>query len=213
MSGSHEPPRPAQEGRGGRERAGRSATRTLKAAPLAPAEFALLGLLAQSRDAHGNLEAIHGYDLTRRFTEGALAEVIRLEPGMLYHYLKKLGRAGFISTTVERQQSRPDRQMHALTQVGDIALRAWLTAPVHATREIRLTFLLKLFLARRIDRHLAIRLVDDQRQVTAALVESLAAQLATLPDTTDDDRFRRDVLELRCSQTQAALDWLGSLTS
>jgi DNA-binding PadR family transcriptional regulator len=213
MSGSHGPQRPGKESRGDAGRAGRSATRTLKAAPLAPAEFALLGLLAQSRDAHGNLEAIHGYDLTRRFTEGALAEVIRLEPGMLYHYLKKLGRAGFISTTVERQQSRPDRQMHALTQVGDIALRAWLTAPVHATRELRLAFLLKLFLARRIDHPLAIRLVDDQRQVTAALVESLTAQLATLPDITDDDRFRRDVLELRCCQTQAALDWLGNLKS
>ncbi len=205
---------PIGQDQAGREDAGtvgRSSPHTLKASPLTPAEFALLGLLARSGDERGDREAIHGYDLTRRFNDGALAEIIRLEPGMLYHYLKKLGRAGFISTTVERQRSRPDRQMHALSQAGDIALRAWLTAPVHATREIRLTFLLKLFLARRIDPALAVRLIEDQRRVTATLVESLAAQLATLLATTDDDRFRRDVLELRRSQTQAALDWLATL--
>lgn len=210
MSGAREP-----QGASGSERKvnGDARRRTPKAAPLAPAEFALLGLLAQSRDSHGNLEPIHGYDLTRRFSDGALAEIIRLEPGMLYHYLKKLGRAGFISTTVERQHPRPDRQMHALTQVGDIALRAWLTAPVHATRDIRLTFLLKLYLARRIDPELAGLLIEDQHRVTAALVASLASQLATTGTASDDDWFRRNVLALRLSQTQAALEWLGTLRS
>ncbi len=189
----------------------RSSNRGLKASPLGPAEFALLGLLAQSRNERGDLESVHGYDLTRHFNEGALAEIIRLEPGMLYHYLKKLGRAGFISTTVEHQRSRPNRQMHALTQAGDIALRAWLTAPVHATREIRLTFLLKLYLARRVDPGLATTLIAEQHQVTAALVTSLSGQIATTGNASDDDRFRRNVLELRLSQTQAALDWLASL--
>lgn len=199
---------------GGTDPQRRSSRRGLKATPLGPAEFALLGLLAQSRNDRGDLESVHGYDLTRHFDDGALAEIIRLEPGMLYHYLKKLGRAGFITTTVERQQSRPDRQMHGITQVGDIALRAWLTAPVHATREIRLTFLLKLYLARRIDPALATSLIADQRQVTTALVESLTSQLQRLEASataSDDDRFRRNVLELRRSQTQAALDWLASL--
>lgn len=191
----------------------RSAGRTLKTSPLGPAEFALLGLLAQARDERGDLESVHGYDLTRRFNDGALAEIIRLEPGMLYHYLKKLGRAGFISTTIERQQSRPDRQMHALTQVGDIALRSWLSAPVQATRDIRLTFLLKLYLARRIDPALATTLIDDQYQVTAALVASLSRQRDAMDGASDDDRFRRNVIELRLSQTQAALDWLASLRS
>lgn len=208
MTGPQDPRREPRQDPSSRRR---SSQRVLKASPLGPAEFALLGLLAQSRDEHGNLDRVHGYDLTRHFNDGALAEIIRLEPGMLYHYLKKLGRAGFISTTVERQQSRPDRQMHALTQVGDIALRAWLSAPVHATREIRLTFLLKLYLARRIDPGLAASLIEDQHQVTAALVASLAGQLANTGSASDDDLFRRNVLELRLSQTQAALDWLGSL--
>jgi len=208
MTAPRDPPRSGHE-RPAAPR--RSSNRGPKASPLGPAEFALLGLLAQSRNERGDLESVHGYDLTRHFNEGALAEIIRLEPGMLYHYLKKLGRAGFISTTVEHQHSRPDRQMHALTQVGDIALRGWLAAPVHATREIRLTFLLKLYLARRIDPDLAATLIDDQHQVTATLVESLSSQLAKTASANDDDRFRRNVLELRLSQTQAALDWLASL--
>lgn len=208
MSAPHDPPLDRRDQTAPKRR---SSNRGLKASPLGPAEFSLLGLLAQSRNERGDLERVHGYDLTRRFNEGALAEIIRLEPGMLYHYLKKLGRAGFITTSVEQQQSRPNRQMHALTPVGDIALRSWLTAPVHATREIRLTFLLKLHLARQIDPNLAITLITDQHQVMLALVESLSGQLQRLGSTGDDDRFRRDVLELRLAQTRAALDWLAAL--
>ncbi|MDQ3226199.1 MAG: PadR family transcriptional regulator, partial [Chloroflexota bacterium] len=80
----------------------------------AASEYALLGLIAQT----GSGE-IHGYDLSRSFAEGALGRIIRLESGMLYHYLKKLARDGYITSRIERQSGRPDRQVHTLTADGD----------------------------------------------------------------------------------------------
>lgn len=169
-----------------------------------PAEHAILGLLLLD-DGAG-----HGYDLARHFGEGQpLGGVLRLEPGMLYHHLKKLARAGWVTSTVEPQGSRPPRQVYRITAAGRDELLRWLREPVTRTREIRLEFLVKLFFARRLDPALAARLVAEQRDTLRGLESSLVAQMAqTAPPQTDDDAFRRQVTELRLAQTQAAIAWL-----
>lgn len=172
---------------------------------LGPAEHSLLGLLASAGDA-----GIHGYDLARQYTHGPLGEIIRLESGMLYHHLKKLDRYGLITTHVEHQPDRPDRQIHTLTTLGRQQLDRWLREPVRATRDIRLDFLLKLFFTRRlIPGHLS-ELIDQQRTVLTSLADSLGAQLRE-PATSDDAIERQMVLRLRQAQTEAALVWLDSL--
>lgn len=178
-----------------------------------PAEFAILGVLGcrTVADGEGGDDGIHGYDLSRHFTEGALAEIIRLESGMLYHYLKKLARAGLIASHVETQEGRPDRHLHLLTAEGQAVLSAWLTAPVQATREIRLDFLLKLYLSRSIDPAQAVSLIAGQHEVMRRLVESLRSQATGIAPDGPDAEFHRAVLDLRLSQTRAALDWLESL--
>src|ERR687896_1243600 len=103
-----------------------------------PAEHAILGLLALE-DGAG-----HGYDLSRHFGEGRpLAAVLRLEVGMLYHPLKKLARAGWVAPVAGAAESRPPRQVYALTDAGRAELVRWLGEPVAHTREIRLEFLVK----------------------------------------------------------------------
>lgn len=172
---------------------------------LGPAEHSLLGLLASAGP-----DGIHGYDLARQYTHGALGEIIRLESGMLYHHLKKLDRYGMITTHVEHQTDRPDRQVHTLTAAGRRQLDHWLREPVRATRDIRLDFLLKLFFTRRlIPAHLD-ELIAQQRSVLTALAESLRAQMQE-PAAGDDAIERRMVLRLRQAQTEAALAWLESL--
>jgi DNA-binding PadR family transcriptional regulator len=182
---------------------------------LGPAEFAILGVLAYriASDGEHGRDGVHGYDLSRSFTDGALAEIIRLESGMLYHYLKKLARAGLITSRVEHQEGRPDRHLHMLTARGESVLRTWLASPVRATREIRLDFLLKLYLSRLIDPALAASLIASQHDVMRTLVGSLVSQVTAIaPDAADAD-FHRAVLDLRLSQTRAALEWLESLAS
>jgi DNA-binding PadR family transcriptional regulator len=186
--------------------AGNAVAREVAASERTAPEYALLGLLARTETGE-----IHGYDLARVFSDGALGQIVRLESGMLYHYLKKLAKAGCITTRVERQSGRPDRQVHRITPEGNAALHAWIAAPVRSTREIRLEFLIKLYLARQIDPGQARRLVASQQRVMRSRVERLAKQLATSHPHTPDNAFGETVLRLRLSQTEAALAWLATL--
>jgi PadR family transcriptional regulator AphA len=167
-----------------------------------PAEHAILGLLVLDEGTG------HGYDLARHFGDGQpLADVIRLEPGMLYHHLKKLAKTGWVTSTTEPQGNRPPRLVYKITPEGRKELKRWLQEPVARTREIRLEFLVKLYFARRLDPALATRLLIEQRETLHKLEESLASQLETAPES-DGDTFPRLVLDLRLEQTRAALAWL-----
>ena len=172
------------------------------------AEHALLGLLAE---AEPSSTGVHGYDLLRQFADGALADIIRIEPGMLYHHLKSMAKRGLLVTTVERQATRPDRQMHAITESGRESLQIWLTEPVRATRELRLEFLVKLYLAERVGHAQVSKLLSAQRDVVDHLIASLEQQRDALDSENPDTRFRRNVHNLRITQNQAARIWLDEL--
>jgi PadR family transcriptional regulator, regulatory protein AphA len=172
------------------------------------AEHAILGLLALSEFGTG-----HGYDLARQFSpEAPLGDVVRLEPGMVYHHLKKLERLGWVSAVAEAEPGRPVRRLFAISSSGRAALERWLSEPVARTREIRLDFLVKLYLALLLDPALAVRLVDEQRDLCARLVESLSNRLRSVQVAEDRDavtaRFGDMVLDMRLAQTRAALAWL-----
>ena len=170
-----------------------------RAADEMPAEHVLLGLLAQSTGSR------HGYDLAREFQPGSdLAEIIRLEPGMLYHHLKKMERAGWVTSHQELVERRPARFVYTLTKDGEAELDRWMSEPVGHTREIRLAFLVKLYLARQTDAALAERLIREQITI---LEEIEAAHQAD----GDGTNFSESVRALRLAQTRTALDWLRSL--
>jgi DNA-binding PadR family transcriptional regulator len=178
-----------------------------------PAEHAILGLLAQNSD------GAHGYDLARHFAaDEPLGAIVRLEPGMLYHHLKKLDKTGWVAATVEQQGLRPPRQVYRLTPVGEAELRRWLSEPVERTREIRLDFLVKLFFAQRTQPDIVTDLIAHQRETLTRNLASLDEQrtaLAAKPNSDVDDgdrQFTLAVLNLRRSQTEAALDWLDQLS-
>jgi PadR family transcriptional regulator AphA len=172
------------------------------------AEHAILGLLALSESGIG-----HGYDLARHFSPDApLGNVVRLEPGMVYHHLKKLERLGWVMVVPGSGTGRSARRLFALSSSGRTELRRWLAEPVAHTREIRLDFLIKLYLALQLDPALAVRLVDEQRQQCARLVESISKRLhqGHVKETQDPDTasFGNMVLDMRLAQTRAALTWL-----
>jgi DNA-binding PadR family transcriptional regulator len=164
-------------------------------------------LLALSETGSG-----HGYDLARQFSPDApLGNVVRLEPGMVYHHLKKLERLGWVTVVPAEVQGRPARRLVALSQSGRIELERWLAEPVAHTREIRLDFLVKLYLALLLDPSLAVRLVDEQRERSSLLAESLTHQLRSASDESGRQsatRFGELVLDMRLAQTKAALAWL-----
>lgn len=171
--------------------------------PTQPAEHAILGLL-YFEEGGG-----HGYDLARHFQDDSpLGDVLKLEPGMLYHHLKKLARTGWVTVDVEPQGTRPPRQVYTLTDEGKTELLRWLREPVQHTREIRLEFLVKLYFARLLDPALATDLVRGQLDRSREMESALETRLSNAPDLS---AFARQVLDLRLLQTRAAITWLESL--
>jgi PadR family transcriptional regulator, regulatory protein AphA len=174
------------------------------------AEHALLGLLALSVEGVG-----HGYELARHFEAGApLGNVIRLEPGMVYHHLKKLDRLEWVAALAD-EQGRAARRTFAISDAGRMELARWLAEPVAHTREIRLEFLVKLYFAGLLDPAITARLVREQREICLRMIESFTEQLrseqaAEISDT-PARQFGDMVLELRLAQTRAALTWLDSI--
>jgi DNA-binding PadR family transcriptional regulator len=164
-----------------------------------PAEHALLGLLAMSDGSR------HGYDLARAFQpDSELGEIIKLEPGMLYHHLKKLERLGWVTSRQEQVDRRPARSVYTLTENGRTELRNWMTEPVEHTREIRLAFLVKLFLARQSDPARAKALIEEQI-ATLERVEGVQREMR------ETGSFSGHVRDLRLAQTRTAIAWLRSL--
>jgi PadR family transcriptional regulator AphA len=164
-----------------------------------PAEHALLGLLSIADGSR------HGYDLSRAFQPGAeLGEIIRLEPGMLYHHLKKLERLGWVTSHQEQIERRPARSVYTLTEAGRHELSTWMSEPVERTREIRLAFLVKLYLAQQTEPDRATALIDEQ----IATLERVESGQRTMPET---GSFSAHIRDLRLAQTRTAIAWLKSL--
>lgn len=173
-----------------------------------PAEYAILGLL------YLNDRGGHGYDLVRHFgADQPLGAVLHLEPGMLYHHLKRLEQTGLLSSVAEYDGARPTRQVYSITEEGRAELLRWLQSPVVHTREIRLEFLIKLFFARKLDPILAEQLVQTQLTTLRQVLESLQSQRDRIAAGSEDldHQFLAETLALRAAQTGAALDWLASL--
>jgi DNA-binding PadR family transcriptional regulator len=123
---------------------------------------------------------------------------------MLYHHLKKMERTGWVTSHQEVVERRPARSVYALTSEGEAELDRWMGEPVGHTREIRLAFLVKLYLARQTDPALAERLIREQ----IATLEEIEAAHRTESDGGD---FSMAVRALRLSQTTTALAWLRTL--
>lgn len=159
-------------------------------------EHAVLGLLA--------MEPRHGYELAKEFApDTVLGDIVHLESGMLYAHLKKLERQGWVSAELEPQEARPARKVFNVTAEGRDELRRWMSEPVGKTRDIRLEFLLKLYLAFQMEPESVGRLVNEQRAICSQFIESLEAQIGE-----EDEPFRLLVLEMRLAQNRALAHWL-----
>jgi PadR family transcriptional regulator, regulatory protein AphA len=169
------------------------------------AEYALLGLLREGPR--------HGYRLAAAFApEGRLGIALRLKMSQMYAYLRKLERQGLLLAHDELDaSSHRSRRVFALTAEGERAFDAWLAAPVEATREVRLAFLLKL--AFTLDEPTAaLALIERQRAATAdwlARQRSRAAHVSQAEGQANDSlTITRLTLRHRILLSEAILAWL-----
>ena len=105
-------------------------------------ELALLGFLRQG--------PLHGYQIHQQLSgPSGLSQVWRLKQSQLYALLARLDEAGYISGTLQAQESRPARRVYSLTPLGEAIYLEWVRSPVSVPRQIRQEFLTKLYFARR----------------------------------------------------------------
>lgn len=166
--------------------------------PKRPAtEYALLGLLLDGPS--------HGYDLTRQFAaDTELGKVCRLEMSMLYGLLKKLEKEGLLTGQDEPLGGHKTRRVVELTPAGRAEFEDWLAEPVQHNREIRFSFLVKLYFARQRSKELVLRLLDGQIEFNQTLLKKLLSQKQAAASR----QFEDWVVEYRLEQTNAALRWL-----
>lgn len=125
-------------------------------------KHATLGLLS--------IRSMSGYDLGRAFAS-TVAHFWHADRSQIYRTLDRLAAAGAITTEVVRQEGKPDRKVHSLTDAGRKELTDWLSSPVEEDQP-KEPFLARLFFAALIGREGVERLLDErERQVTEALTE------------------------------------------
>ncbi len=170
----------------------------------APAEYIILGLL-KSRP-------MHGYEMFQKFETSSLGEIMHLEMNQMYAFIKKLEKLGYIETTLETQETRPPRKIHALTQSGDAIFQEWLTQPVEKPRDIRIIFLLKLYFVQIFIPHAIANLIDQEISACSSFLHHLESKHSSDTINKDNDTFfEQIVLRSRIHQTRALLEWMHEL--
>ncbi len=158
-------------------------------------EYALLGLLQR--------QPMHGYQLYQELTApDGLWLIWRIKQGQLYALLAKLEEYGYLTATLQPQDTRPPRKIFQLTASGQAVLHHWLTTPVARPRQMRQEFLAKLFFAQRAGPTATTALFAVQR----ALCRTWQAQEQTTATTATG--FAQIVALFRLSQVDALLVWL-----
>lgn len=99
-------------------------------------KYALLGFLSYQPLTGYELEA-HMRSSTQHFWHARLSQI--------YMTLKELEADGWVNSTVEPQEKRPDRRVYAVTQAGQDAFSAWLRDPLRERTLAKDPLLLKLF--------------------------------------------------------------------
>lgn len=156
-------------------------------------EYALLGFL--------QAQPMHGYQLYQELSApNGLWLVWRIKQGQLYALLTKLEESGYLTSTVEPQETRPPRKIFQLTECGRTTFQGWLTTPVARPRQMRQEFLAKLFFAQRAGQAITTTLLEAQRAMCRSWQGS--EPVVSTP------AFVQVVTSFRLSQVEALLLWL-----
>jgi DNA-binding PadR family transcriptional regulator len=167
--------------------------------------YALLGFL--------NLAPMTGYDLKKQL-DRSTQNFWYAGLNQIYPTLKTLEDEGWIASTVEPQDGRPDRVVYRMTDTGRQELLEWLAEPLADLPRGRNPDLLKLFFAGYLDRDEALAQLRSQRELhrqkleryieTRAMIAEVAAQTHLEREAT----FWELVRDLGERNERMFVDWL-----
>jgi PadR family transcriptional regulator, regulatory protein AphA len=152
--------------------------------------YALLGLLRKT--------SLNGYALKTIFDE-SIAFVWPAELSQIYRELEGLEKDGFLESSIEMQENRPNKRLYRSTEAGRRHLQEWLEAPPERfSAPKREEFLLRLFFGSATDPEIVkkeFRLVMAQARESLAAIDAstrLAERFPDRPYMVQVDRFCRE---------------------
>ena len=158
----------------------------------------LLGLLATG--------AKHGYELKTEF-ENLLGQKWTLNTGQVYLTLGRLERDGLVSCQVVAQDTRPDRKVYSLTELGYKELDRWacevVQDPVHLRDELVLKVVVQALLQSEDARWFA----AEQRRRHLELL----AELTAVRDDPAQSVATLLLVEAGIAHVEADLRWLETV--
>jgi DNA-binding PadR family transcriptional regulator len=165
-------------------------------------KHAILGLL--------DLAPMSGYDIKKSF-DASIAHFWAGDQSQIYRTLASLVDEGLATVSVEEQDTRPNRNVHTITEAGRDQLDHWLRSPLD--REVsREPFLARLFFAGRAGSAAVMAMLRERRAVAVA-------QLAVLEEIRAAEgvasglsaRLRLATLDNGIAHTRTELEWLDEL--
>jgi DNA-binding PadR family transcriptional regulator len=161
-------------------------------------EYILLGLIKE--------EPTHGYALFEKLRNNPeLSLIWQVKRSKLYYLLDKLETDGYLTSSLSKEGSYPERNVYQITAKGSELLEQWLYSPVLSTRYVRLAFLSKLYFAIRENREKAVELISAQIEVCRGWLSNLEGEYSTL----DQGQYiNSQVYQFRIGQIKAMIKWL-----
>jgi DNA-binding PadR family transcriptional regulator len=145
----------------------------------------------------------HGWEMKSRIEAALGPEYGGLNKGYIYEVIHKMEREGSITSHVEPQAGmRPDRSVHAITDLGREQLSEWLGEPVHRSAGFRDEFVQKVLAASLRGEQEVRHFCRVQRQ--ALLAESKT--LLTLRHERTDDPGAAFTIDVAILRTNAELE-------
>ena len=149
--------------------------------------YAILGLLTYS--------PMTGYDLKKIFDKSTI-EVWAASLSQIYRELSTLNKKGYVSSTIKKQEDRPDKRIYKITQQGKNVFLSWLNNfPDILSYPKRDEFMLRIFFGSKLERN---QLINEFER----FIIQKKQHIKTLKELEENlDRFS-DQLQIESKETE-----------
>jgi len=162
-------------------------------------EIALLGFLVTG--------AKHGYELHKEISDPVgIGGVWHVKIGKMYSMLKKLEKQGLIKAISGQDGNRPPKTTYFLTKHGKSTFDDWMITPINHGRDLRILFLLKIYLMRKDEINIKKNVIFKQKVECERWKERYRVDFK---ERYKENSFIWFVKKYRSSQIDGFINWLN----
>ena len=165
---------------------------------------ALLGLL--------NYKSASGYDLKTAFT-GSIANFWNASLPQIYRTLHQMDKNGWVSSSIEEQQGKPNRKVYNVTDKGKKELLEWLSGAWEIP-QVKDEMLVKVFFGNQMNKKDFVKLVKKRREDAMQFLEKTgtegkktAGYYAERTGASDDMSFWLMTLDFGRRRAKMIVEW------